>query len=294
MLEKGNFFEAYPIEKAFQNSGLQWSELQDIYEDYERNLSFFKGTCRELEKYLLDQSKVPMGFEVESLKCRYKNPEHLIEKIIRKCGIEQSHKYLGIDVSNYREIVRDLIGVRILILYKEEWEAVFDWIMQKFDVMEEVPQAYTRYGDRDIFHGKIQQEHSSKGYRSQHYIVKFNGVYCEIQVRTLAEEVYGEFDHRVKYPYRNNNNFLKRYTNIISQLTDSIDEWLSTCFQMGEEGWNVNAKTFDEDEYIDWKKTYKEVQKDEREKQILLTEMRDGNNNIDGVNVVNTILCRKG
>ena len=46
-----------------------------------------------------------------------------------------------------------------------------------------------------------------------HSIIFLNmgNYYFEVQVRTIAEEVYAEFDHYVKYPYRENNHFLKRY-----------------------------------------------------------------------------------
>ena len=117
--------------------------------------------------------------------------------------------------------------------------------------MAERPIAYTRYGDRDIYKDKIYKEHSNRGYRSQHYIVRFNGVYCEIQVRTLAEEVYGEFDHRVKYPYREDNKFLIRYTGTLAQLLDSVDELISTCEQL-RDGWEDCGRYYDDDEYIDW------------------------------------------
>lgn len=119
--------------------------------------------------------------------------------------------------------------------------------------MVELPKAYTRYGDRDIFKGKIVSEHSNKGYRSQHYVVCFKGVYCEIQVRTLSEEVFGEFDHKVKYPYRDNNKFLIRYSNTLSQLLDSVDELISTCFQLNDSGWDMCDKYYENDKYIDWK-----------------------------------------
>ena len=94
-------------------------------------------------------------------------------------------------------------------------------------------------------------EHSNRGYRSQHYIIRFQDVYCEIQVRTLAEEVYGEFDHRVKYPYREDNKFLKRYTGTLAQLLDSVDELISTCEQL-KDGWEDCDRYYDDDEYIDW------------------------------------------
>lgn len=59
----------------------------------------------------------------------------------------------------------------------------------------------------------------------------------------MAEEVYGEFDHFVKFPHRDNNRFLKRYTNIVSEMLDSVDEILFTCFQFGD------------DCYDDWQRT---------------------------------------
>lgn len=131
--------------------------------------------------------------------------------------------------------------------------------------------AYTRYGDRDIFKDKIHAEHSNKGYRSQHYIVKFQHYYCEIQVRTLSEEVYGEFDHMVKYPYRDQNKFLIRYTNTLSQLLDAVDELISTCFQMQADGWENCNQYYEKDKYIDWKNISQKTQK-VRESQTTVTD----------------------
>ena len=112
---------------------------------------------------------------------------------------------------------------------KEEWEGIFDELTRIFpkdkeqnNYMAEDPVAYIRYGDRNIFKSKIHMEHSNKGYRSQHYIVKYNGYYCEIQCRTLA---------------------------------DSIDEMISTCFQMKSDGWSECEQHFEKDEYFDWQHT---------------------------------------
>lgn len=217
--------------------------LEQIYENYSRYRNELECLCKELERYISDHlSASTDGKKVfHSIRCRTKDQDHLIEKIIRKSGKEFSHKYQGIDVSNYCEIVRDLIGVRILVFSKEDWEAVFDKLVSIFpqdtasDIhMAEEPVAYTRYSDRDIFKGKIQKEHSNKGYRSQHYVVWYKSCYCEIQVRTLTEEMYGEFDHIVKYPYRDDNKFLLCYTRTLSQLLGSVDELISTCFQLAD------------------------------------------------------------
>ena len=157
-------------------------------------------------------------------------------------------------------------GTSLLTISKEEWEIVHDWLIKKFNPdihaiadikMKEKPQAYTRYGDRDIFHNKIEMELSNKGYRSQHYVVEYKDVYCEIQVRTISEEVFGEFDHRVRYPYRDENKFLKRYTTIVGEFMDSVDELISTCLQM-EDTWDVNEEYFGKDRYLDFQNISKE------------------------------------
>lgn len=270
MLNQDDFFNKYCIHKGdFDSSGLNWNTLKQIYNDYSSRYKDFENCLLETEKFIAD------GMEARrhSICGRVKNPEHLIEKIIRKRVREQNKKYRDINVSNYLDIVRDLIGIRILVLSKEDWEGIFDRLTSVFPdeeksklssspaFMKEPPIAYTRYGDRDIFKNKIHMEHTNKGYRSQHYVVKYKEYYCEIQVRTLAEEVYGEFDHFVKYPYRDNNNFLRRYTSSVSQLLDSVDELISTCFQLDESGWQQCGTYFDTDIYTDWQHIEQKVQR---------------------------------
>lgn len=262
MLDKEDYLEKYNLKETFEKSGLDWDILEEIYEDYIKRKDELDKTCEKLETYLIDNIKKETdssnSLPYHSIRCRVKDAEHLIEKIIRKRGKEHSHKYEDISKNNYRSIIRDIIGVRLLIFKKEEWEQIFDFINKIFlfddskDIcMAEQPIAYTRYGDRDIYKNKIYKEHSNRGYRSQHYIIRFYGVYCEIQVRTLAEEVYGEFDHRVKYPYRDDNKFLIRYTGTLAQLLDSVDELISTCEQL-KDGWEACGRYYDDDEYIDW------------------------------------------
>ena len=254
-LEREMFFEKYKVEKYFEISGLKWETLKAIYNDYENDEKFFTQCATNLQSYITEN----LTHKVHSVQCRIKDGEHLIEKIIRKCGREQLGKYSGIDETNYREIVRDLVGVRILLFSKEGWEGVFDDLIRIFPAegngslfMKEEPVAYTRYGDRDIFRDKIHAEYTNKGYRSQHYIVSYSGCYCEIQVRTLPEEVYGEFDHHVKYQYREDNRFLIRYSTVLGQLLDSVDEIISTCYQMGENGWDACNHYYEKDTYVDW------------------------------------------
>ena len=196
MLDQEKFFNTYKVQEAFEDSGLSWDTLEKIYEDYTRRLPEMKKIADRLQ----DEISKVIDFHVHSIHNRCKDPEHLIEKIIRKVGVEKRQKYKNINERNYLRIVRDLMGIRILILSKEEWRTVHDFLLKvdedsRYDMhMAEMPRAYIRYGDRDIFNYTIHKEYTDKGYRSQHYIFKYGNYYFEVQVRTIAEEVYAEFE----------------------------------------------------------------------------------------------------
>lgn len=257
LLNKDDFLKKFKCSAAFDASNLSWDTLSMIYDDYVSNIKSLSDTRNSLLSMLVENAQ----FAHHSIHGRVKDSEHLIEKIIRKVGIEQSSKYIGINVNNYRDIVKDLIGVRILSLNKENWEEVYMFLQdlrnKSMIMFDEEPIAYTRYGDRDIYSDKIREEHTNKGYRSQHYIIKYRNVYCEIQARTLAEEVYGEFDHKIKYPYRDSNNFLRRVTSVISQHLDAVDEIISTYIGLGDNVVDLLGEELDDDLYLDWSKISK-------------------------------------
>lgn len=253
MLKKEDFFRQFHIEDAFEKSGLQWDDLSNIYADYKDNIY---DKLQALTKEMVDLLERDKPKEVRAVYGRAKEPDHLIEKIIRKIGIEDIAKYKEISVDNYVNVITDLIGIRILVLTKEEWKVVDSHIRKTFhDEFLQLPKAYICYGDREIFDGKIMDiEYTNKGYRSQHYIISQKGYPIEIQVRTLAEEVYGEFDHRARYPYRQGNKFLIRYSKIVSKSVTELDDLISTCLNINDEIIDNLDKDFKEDNYVDWSK----------------------------------------
>ncbi len=52
-------------------------------------------------------------------------------------------------------------------------------------------------------------------------------LYFEIQVRTLFEEGWLEFDHRIKYPYDKDNIKKQEYIEILSSLAVAADRLIS-------------------------------------------------------------------
>ena len=289
-LDKESFLTNYKLQESYREDLISWDTIQNIYDDFaEQRVKEFEKVQEDILKLLKTKLK---GY-YHSIESRIKNPEHLIEKIIRKICIENTNKYSEICKDNYCEIIRDLIGIRVLVFSKEGWEQVHDVLCSVFKdevsmnrnsryYMKEEPEAYIRYGDRDVFHNKIHTQYSNKGYRSQHYVIAYDGHYCEIQVRTIAEEVYGEFDHKVRYPYRKNNKFLLRYTTIMAQIMAVADELVSTCLQMSENLWDRCDKEFSDDMYVDFIVRNKPPMVDDKEKivDVLLDAKTIANNKI--------------
>ncbi len=226
-LDREDFFNEFSIsEDYFNETGLNWKELQDIYLNYSSLISYLEKEAEHIFSKLRD---VP---NVHSVRRRVKKPRHLIEKIIRK-GKKYSEQ--GINVENYKSIVTDLIGIRVLHLFKDDWQEIHKEITRLWET-KETPQVNIRRGDynletlreniKDLNCDIILREH---GYRSVHYLVgvplsKDEEILVEIQVRTVFEEAWSEIDHIIRYPYDVDNPVLTEYLAIFNRIVGSADE----------------------------------------------------------------------
>lgn len=224
MIEKNDFLKKYKIDQnKFDSAQINWDDLAAIYNDYEDQVNGLETTALYISERLRSLSSV------HSLRIRLKDPEHLIEKIIRK---KSENNSIDINPANYKEKVTDLIGVRALHLFKENWESIHDFIIDNWE-LHEPPTANVRKGDSEEFINKFKNkdceinEHKF-GYRSVHYIVESKPGkqlhYAEIQVRTIFEEGFSEIDHQVRYPYDQDNLILGSYLAIFNRLAGSADE----------------------------------------------------------------------
>jgi putative GTP pyrophosphokinase len=225
-MNKIDFFNKYPNLKIeeFEKLPLIWEDLVLIYDDYKKSEDDFKQQAELLFK------KIITFRHVHSCKFRVKDPEHLIEKIIRKAlkGGEI------INLNNYREKLHDLIGLRAIHLYKEDWESLNTQIKDKWGhSFVGKPVANIREGDSAEFvaqfesSGGIIKKHQF-GYRSIHYIltVPYDGknYFAELQVRTIFEEGWSEIDHDIRYPYNEDNPLYQNYLGILNRLAGASDE----------------------------------------------------------------------
>lgn len=224
MITQKDFLIKYNIDTtAFSDTGLVWEDLEKLYTDY----LVFK---EELEPTaILLFNKLMKSQKVHSVRYRIKDPEHLVEKVIRK-KIEDKNS--NITAENYKEKLTDLIGLRALHLFKEDWKVVNDFIISTWNLKQK-PLANYRKGDTEelieFFKEKgCETKEHKYGYRSIHYLIETQPGkqkhYAEIQVRTIFEEAWAEIDHTIRYPYDLENPIFFQFLLILNRLSGSADE----------------------------------------------------------------------
>lgn len=142
---------------------------------------------------------------VHSVRTRMKNKDHLRDKILRKI----KEKKEVIDETNVFVKVTDLGGIRVLHLHQDQFAAIHGAIIRRIDSnklhLVEPAVAYTWDPESVSFFKKheINVIRKESSYTSVHYTVRpfrDSFICCEIQVRTLFEEAWGEIEHAINYP----------------------------------------------------------------------------------------------
>lgn len=174
---------------------------------------------------------------IHSVKSRMKNPRHLRDKIQRKGNDKRE-----INESNLFVEINDLIGVRVLYLYQDQFKVIHDEILKK--VIEnkdwrfaEQPKAYTWDPETMKYFESlgIRTEVRDTYYTSVHYVIKPNNelsnITCEIQVRTLFEEIWGEIDHTINYPQPTDIVACKEQLRVLAKLVSTGTRLADSIFR---------------------------------------------------------------
>ncbi|WP_276666492.1 RelA/SpoT domain-containing protein [Thalassolituus oleivorans] len=214
-------------------------KYKDVLDAYEKNFDSLELFYKTVRSFFEARS---LKGTVHSIRHRLKDVEHLIEKIERK-NIEDEQRPTeervgSINSENLFERITDLAGVRVLHLHQDQFGKIHSAIMKKVEdgdfCLFEPPKAYTWDPDsKKYFHSlNIETNQKDSFYTSIHYVLKPNErsrIVCEVQIRTLLEEVWGEIDHTMNYPSpieneqcKENIRVLARLVSAGSHLADSI------------------------------------------------------------------------
>lgn len=230
------FLNKYPhIKETIHKQNIDLGKLKKIYADYTDYRDSYENQANFIANILRSHDMI------HSVKSRIKEPDRLIEKVIRKTE-DRREKY-GSDfeftVDNYKNEINDLIGIRVIHIFKDQWQEIHEYIIKTWKVIEIT--ANVRDGDNtDIFKDlNIEVRSRASGYRSVHYLVEFyptnQKVIAEIQVRTIFEEGYGEIDHRLRYSHIEIPEILKSNLLLFNRIVGSADEMASLINNLSKE-----------------------------------------------------------
>lgn len=263
---------------------LTWNSLQQIYDHYLTERPVLEDNAASLARSLTHCQSV------HSIQARTKDPNSLIAKIIRKIG--ENRKRI-ITVENYQDEITDLIGIRVLHLYKLDWFDIDKYIRDYWYFLEtEPPTLFHREGDNVALSFTDEQlelgyrtKVHSRQYRSVHYIIlqqvnKQKTVKAEIQVRTVFEEAWSEIDHQLRYPLKNPPQVVGEYLGLLNRITGIADE-MATNLQAISSEWaefdreNHELQIQNNEFREKYEKLEQQISSDTIEKEQLLKELKE-------------------
>lgn len=218
------------------------ARIDALVEHYVDNQGLYRRFLNALHGQLSDaigpENGHPLAELVHSVKYRLKNSEHLREKLYRKYDkYRKEEKPFPYTQENLFSLVGDLAGYRILHLHTRQFKELnlhLVPILEESHRITEGPIAKVwDHETKQYFESiGVDTENNERMYSSVHYLVQPNSkitLTIEIQVRTLADEIWGEIDHKINYPEphellacREQIFALARLTSSCSRLVDSV------------------------------------------------------------------------
>lgn len=211
-------------------------DLLQVYEDRRTEAEMFVAQVRTFfskSPEFYPEGQLPI---IHSIKSRIKNPEHLRDKLQRKLA-----DGLSVDPGNFFDQITDLAGVRVLHLYGDQFPIIHNAIMRQVAkgnwVLNEDPVANTWDPEAKKFYELmgIKTAIRESLYTSIHYVIKPNNnpnmVCCEIQVRTLFEEIWGEIDHTINYPHKTESIACSEQLKVLAKLSSTGTRLADSIFR---------------------------------------------------------------
>ena len=212
-------------------------EIAGAVKAFEAKLHDFETDAANLENRLLAHSELRKL--IHSIKRRAKAPAHLKDSLERKARrAAERGRAFDITAENVFDKIPDLAGVRLLHLHMRQMERIHPLLMKIIKdegyVLSGKPEAKTWDPEYEQMFQKlnVKVERKESLYTSVHYVIKPNTTtrrLCELQVRTLAEEVWGEISHTINYPHETDSVACKEQLKVLarvvsgcSRLVDSI------------------------------------------------------------------------
>ena len=243
MISKKQFLDTYNInESELKEFNIDWQDLKAIHDDFLECRKSYETQADLIANILRGQPKV------HSVKTRIKDMRHLMEKLIRKTP-NRREKYgedFKFTVDNYKDEITDLLGIRVIHIFKEDWEEIHNFITSMWNVREIVANVIEGDTTKKFDEQGIAVRSRPSGYRSVHYLIESyptnKKLITEVQVRTIFEEGYGEIDHQLRYSHEDIPELLGQNLMLLNRIAGSSDEMASLINMLSQSIQEVENK----------------------------------------------------
>lgn len=224
------------------------SFLRD-YREYVQNI--IKPTRNEI-KIILDRwrevdywrgystnSHLPSPSLVQRIFVRIKRPESVVDKITRKPEAFPS----GLAPASFNTM-NDVVGARVVVYFMSQLPIIDGELQKKKEIEVSTEYPPTAYLKEDIYNRlgltHLKRQDKESGYASIHYLVKLkessvpkgDRPWIELQIRTLAEDLWGEVEHILGYkPNKRTSLAVTKQFQIISLHLAAIDEHFNFIYE---------------------------------------------------------------
>lgn len=193
---------------------------------------------------------------IHTIKWRVKAPDSFKHKLERKYeeSLKEGGEPFDFNEENLFDKITDLAGVRILHIHTTQIEKIKplleDFLLNKLNMtLFEPPKAnvwdieYEKYYRENV---GIETKDKHSMYTSVHYVYKFNDkikVKCEIQIRTLIEETWGEVSHTINYPDETKSIACQEQIRALARVTSSGTRLIDSIFKSKKEFDDLSTRT---------------------------------------------------
>ena len=193
-------------------------EIKELIDAMRAMMSYYRCAMLEIEtKFKVLNEQFSLQHErnpIESIKCREKSIESIQEKL--------SRKGLPLTMEAIESNLNDVAGVRVICSFVDDIYMLADCLLQQDDV-------------RLIERKDYIKNPKPNGYRSLHLIVEVpvflqnekKMVRAEVQLRTIAMELWANLEHRLRYKKELSEDVLKRTALELAEcamITYTLDE----------------------------------------------------------------------
>jgi ppGpp synthetase/RelA/SpoT-type nucleotidyltranferase len=220
--------------------------IEGLVQHYENSVPEFKTFASVLRTQILGSRDLRK--HIRFVRTRVKDPDHLRDKLYRKLEeADEKGRSFNYSTNNLFVRINDLAGLRIIHLHTQQIIPIRDSLQELFDEEKyrvvEGPTAkiWDEEYKRFFREAGIATKTGKTLYTSVHYVLKPNRktpITCELQVRTLLEEVWGEVNHELNYPHESEILACREQLAVLARATWACNRLIDAIYRTKAEAEN--------------------------------------------------------